>query len=412
MTDNKYIFEGGFGLERETLRVTADGRLSQTPHPFTDSLFERDFCENQLEIITPVCDSIDQAMEELGRLSSEAEELLEQKGEYLWLYSNPPYFESEDEIPVARFSGEKSYKSEYRINLERRYGKRLMLYSGIHFNFSFSQRFLNSVYSGGNFRDFKDDLYLKLFKYASRYSWLLVLLNAASPVYDKSLENDGLSGTGFDGYSSRRNGKKGYWNRFIPKLDYSSIDKYVASVRRYINTGALLSEGELYLPVRLKPCGENSLESLEKNGADHIELRMFDINPLSLLGIFAEDLEFAHYFLVYLLSLPDFEFSLALQMQAIANHKAAAEFDISQIKINGYPAVQAALGLLEDMRIYFAEYPHITEIIDFQKEKLFGSNRYSDEVYRIFHNDFQNSALKKFTSKGERNVCVSCLAQV
>ena len=71
-------------------------------------------------------------MEELGRLSSEAEELLEQKGEYLWLYSNPPYFESEDEIPVARFSGEKSYKSEYRINLERRYGKRLMLYIGFY----------------------------------------------------------------------------------------------------------------------------------------------------------------------------------------------------------------------------------------------------------------------------------------
>lgn len=412
MTDNNYIFEGGFGLERETLRVDLNGRLAQTAHPFSDRSLERDFCENQLEIITPVCESTDKALEELGKLSAYAEERLWQSGECLWLYSNPPYFESEDEIPIARYSGDRLHKSEYRINLERRYGKRIMLYSGIHFNFSFSERYLSSVYKGGDFQEFKNRLYLRLFKYASRYSWLLVLLTSASPVYDLSLDGDDLIGTGFDGYSSRRNSEKGYWNRFVPQLDYGSLDRYAASVKKYINKGVLFSAGELYLPIRLKPRGENSVETLAKNGADHIELRMFDLNPLAPLGIFAEDLKFAHYFLIYLLSLPDFEFSSALQIQAVANHKAAAGFDINKITINGYPAAEAALGLLDDMLIYFAEYPEVSRIIELQCKKLIGSNRYSDEIYKIYGDDFHNTALKKFTSKGVGNICASCLERV
>ena len=55
------IFDGNFGLERETFRVTADGRPAGTPHPFPNSeYFGKDFCENQLELITPVCGSVDE----------------------------------------------------------------------------------------------------------------------------------------------------------------------------------------------------------------------------------------------------------------------------------------------------------------------------------------------------------------
>lgn len=412
LTDNKYIFEGAFGLERETLRVDSQGRLSQSAHPFSDKRFERDFCENQLEIITPVCASADTALEELGKLSAFAEKRLLQNGEYLWLYSNPPHFGSEDEIPIARYGGERLHKREYRINLERRYGKRLMLYSGIHFNFSFSETYLKAVYKGGDFTKFKNRLYLKLFKYVSRYSWLLVLLTAASPVYDLSLDGEGLTGTGFGGYSSMRNSERGYWNCFVPKLDYSSLENYAASVKNYINKGALFSAGELYLPVRLKPRGANSIEMLVKNGVDHIELRMFDLNPLAPAGIFIEDMKFAHYFLIYLLSLPDFEFSFALQLQAIANHKAAARFDINEIEINGYPAAEAAMGLLDDMLIYFEDHPEVKAVIEFQRNKLIGPNRYSDMIYKIFRDDFHNTALKNFTAKGESGICASCLERV
>ena len=54
-----YAFEGNFGLERESLRVTEAGRMAQTPHPFPPDhpRIVRDFCENQTEINTGVSGS-------------------------------------------------------------------------------------------------------------------------------------------------------------------------------------------------------------------------------------------------------------------------------------------------------------------------------------------------------------------
>ena len=51
-----YALEGNFGLERESLRVTAEGRMALTPHPFPPDhpRIVRDFCENQTEINTRV----------------------------------------------------------------------------------------------------------------------------------------------------------------------------------------------------------------------------------------------------------------------------------------------------------------------------------------------------------------------
>ena len=42
-----FALEGNFGLEREALRVTKDGRMAQTPHPFPPDhpRIVRDFCE-------------------------------------------------------------------------------------------------------------------------------------------------------------------------------------------------------------------------------------------------------------------------------------------------------------------------------------------------------------------------------
>lgn len=380
--NNKYIFNSNFGLERETIRVTAAGSMAQTPHPFVGNKFlDRDFCENQLELITPVCSSIDELMDTLKKLDKFAKDKLMQQGECLWMNSNPPHFETEDDIPVAHFEGSQSFKHDYRINLERRYGKRLMLYSGIHFNVSFSEDFIRSIYDGNtDYNTFKNELYFRLSKQVFRYSWLLVMLTAASPVYDLSLDGDNLNGEGFDGYASRRNSEKGYWNQFIPELDYSSLDSYIASIENYINKGVLFSAGELYLPVRLKPSGSNNLNSLTENGVNHIELRMFDLNPLSPIGVFREDLEFAYYFLIYLLDLPDFIFTPELQKAAVLNHRASAKYDLDKTKINGYPALDAALGLLDDMSIYYKDFEDILKNIESQKLKLTENKRYCDYI--------------------------------
>ena len=93
---NDLFYKGSFGIERETLRIDSNGRLAQTPHPFgEDERLTRDFCENQTEIVTPVCQSIDEAMEKLSELDTKARKILSENDESFWLYSNPPRIEND-----------------------------------------------------------------------------------------------------------------------------------------------------------------------------------------------------------------------------------------------------------------------------------------------------------------------------
>lgn len=370
----KYIFDGKFGLERETLRIDKNGRLAQTLHPFNDENLSRDFCENQLEIITPVCNSITEVMAALETLDARARAILDKRSETLWLHSNPPHIDNEQEIPIAQYDGILSVKHDYRVSLARRYGKRMMLYSGIHFNFSFSDEYLRSLHYNKNqtYEDLKNTSYFRLLKQVSRYSWLLVLLTAASPIYDLSFDGDGADGTAFSGFSSMRNSRRGYWNQFIPQLDYSDLSAYINSIKYYIEKGVLFSAGELYLPVRLKPRGENSLEALLNGGVDHIELRMFDLNPLEKLGVAQKDLEFAHLLLIYLLHLEDFDFTPQLQAKAIENHQSAALYDISDVMIDGIPITESANLFLDKMEDFFSDTPESRKVIAYQRNKLNG----------------------------------------
>ena len=49
----QHLLEGNFGLEKESLRIYGNGRLSHLPHPFPNHKnIDRDFCENQTEINT------------------------------------------------------------------------------------------------------------------------------------------------------------------------------------------------------------------------------------------------------------------------------------------------------------------------------------------------------------------------
>ncbi|MDE6088849.1 MAG: glutathione synthase, partial [Oscillospiraceae bacterium] len=185
-----------------------------------------------------------------------------------------------------------------------------------------------------------------------------------------SFDEDGANGMTLSRFSSLRNSHRGYWNQFIPQLDYTDLSAYVRSIRNYIEKGILFSAGELYLPVRLKPRGENSLEALQNNGVDHIELRMFDLNPLEKLGIAQKDLEFAHLFLIYLLNQEDFDFTPELQAKAIQNHQSAALYDISDVMIDEIPIKKAASDILDKMEKFFMDTPEILDIITYQWNKL------------------------------------------
>ena len=366
MTNSKYFYSGKFGIERETLRVDGQGRLAQTPHPFgNDEHITRDFCENQVELVTPVCHSVDEAVEALAELDKRAREELTKNGESIWLYSNPPHFDSEDDIPIADFTGDHSSKRAYREVLEQKYGKKLMLFSGIHFNFSFAEEFLRELNTNNeDFHTFRDELYLRLYKQLMIHSWLLVLLTAASPYYDASLDKDGKSGIIMSEYSSLRNSKRGYWNKFLPILDHRSLKTFTGSIKKHIVTGSLYSASELYLPIRLKPKGVNTLENLAANGVDHIELRMFDLNPSAPLGIDSRDLEFAHLLILYLLSQPDFDFTPELQEKAVRDHKNAALLE-PDTKL-----LERGLEVIEEMEKHFSDNEKALEVIAFEKNKI------------------------------------------
>ena len=366
MNMSNYYYSGKFGIERETLRVDSHGRLAQTPHPFgNDENITRDFCENQIELVTPVCHSVEEAVEALAELDKTAREELEKNGENIWLYSNPPHFDSEEDIPIADFTGDHSSKRAYREVLQQKYGKKLMLFSGIHFNFSFAEEFIRELNTENeNFHSFRDELYLRLYKQLMTHSWLLVLLTAASPYYDASLDKDGKSGIIMSEYSSLRNSKRGYWNKFLPILDHRSLKTFTGSIKKHIVTGSLYSASELYLPIRLKPKGVNTLENLAANGVDHIELRMFDLDPSTPLGIDSRNLEFAHLLMLYLLSLPDFDFTPELQEKAVGEHKNAALLE-PDTKL-----LERGLEVIEEMESHFSDNENALEKKKNEKEKI------------------------------------------
>jgi glutamate--cysteine ligase len=404
-----HMWEGNFGLEKESLRVTPEGFLAHTKHPFPDDpRMERDFCENQTELITDVAQSADEVWEKLAYLQKKAVKTLlylNSGKEFLWPFSNPPYVKNEDDIPIASYQGSLHGKTMYREYLAKKYGKRKMLFSGIHFNFSFSDEFLQAGYEGSDsksLQDYKNRVYLELAKKATKYSWLIVYLTAASSVMDGSLFQDNGLGKDVDkNLASPRCSKIGYWNEFDPILEYDTLEHYVESIESYVESGQLQSASELYYPVRLKPRGENSLERLKNFGVDHIELRMLDLNPLEPVGIRKDDVKFLHLLLLYLLSLEDAEFYPFEQIMAVKNEKRAATYDEEQIYIetgwnSALPIRKAALYTLSSMEKFFlkTEDREAVSIVRKQEQKIFcPKERYAVQIREQFRNEYVKSGV-------------------
>ena len=335
---DKNILAARMGLEKESLRVDRRGRLAQTSHPFPDDAeLDVDFSGNQLEFVTDVCDSADEVWEALRRLHGKAARVLEKREtgpEYLWPFSNPPYVQAEGENSPMEFCGEKAWKTAYRNHLRDRYGTQLMLYSGIHFNLSFPEKFweaISAIGDAGEKRRSADAAYLNLAAWTTRYAWLIVYLFAASSVLDESYFCPGKKdGTPCLKYASPRSSEIGYWNDFEPVLDYRSLEGYVDSILKYTEDGTLMSPAELYYPVRLKSAGLYDLERLRREGVSHIEIRIIDENPYSEIGIFREDVRFLHLLMVYLASRAPKPFPEGEQLRALRDMKRAALFELGR----------------------------------------------------------------------------------
>ena len=327
--------EGLFGLEKENIRVDQAGNLAQTPHPkvFGNKLkhpyVTTDFSESQVEMITPPLPEIGQAIGFLETIHDIVS--LELKDEYLWPQSIPPILPCDQQIPIAQYDEDGKEAREYREFLAQKYGPKNQLFSGIHFNFSYSDKLLELLYQRSNsqvsFDDFKDEVYLKTTRQMLRLRWLYILLYGDSPVVDPSFELQCKMAP----YPieknvialSIRNSCFGYQNFDDLFPDYSSVANYKSSIDQMIKDEKIAAAKELYSPVRPKFI----------RNPDHIsylEFRFVDIDPLTKAGISPEALRFLHALALYglLTDEPD-DFDAEAQTEANRYHTGVALYGLN-----------------------------------------------------------------------------------
>ncbi len=341
------LLEGKWGIETEFLRVTSKGNLALTPHPhifgkkFENPNITVDFSESQLELISDPEQSIDKAYQSLENINRYVRNNL--NDELLWPFSMPARLPAEEEIPIAVFDkSEKGRKNEiYRKGLALRYGKKMQMISGVHYNFSLADDLIEFLYQGRELkgqskREFTDQLYLHIVRNLLRYRWLLLYLFGASPVYDDSYDEPiereiekirnccthlpdvakhseiyatSLRMSQF-GYCSaiHENSEINYndLNHYLNNLQYflkrqdsrfAQIGLYKDGKQVQLNDNILQKESEFYSPVRFKQYtkkGENILAALRKRGIKYLELRMLDLDPFSEIGISRESMYFTH----------------------------------------------------------------------------------------------------------------------
>lgn len=261
-----------------------------------------------------------------------------------------------------------------------------------------------------DYQEYKNSLYLKLAEQLAAYGWILVSVTAASPIIDSSFVEKGVYGRDiFTGMASVRCSEMGYWNEFAPVFDYSSVRAYADSIQKYVDRGLLKAPSELYYPIRLKPRGENGLEALRRHGADHIELRMFDLNPLAEVGVEARDVRFAQLLMVWLTSVPTVSLTQKDQIQAVQNFKNAAHYDLKTVGIlnpdkDSMPATEAALAIIRRMKEFYGKLGlPVQEILEFEYEKFTDArNRYAWKIREQFQDGYVKKALELIKERQEK----------
>ena len=386
------LLKGKYGIERETLRVNNDGKLSKKTHPkgFGNKLKNKyitiDFSESQIEMVTPPLDNMKEVHNFLNILYDIVS--VEIGDEYLWPQSMPCLIENNDEIPIGTYDDSEEGKraAEYRKSLIKTYGGRKQLICGIHYNFSFDENIIKKLYESkklninGDYKKFRDEIYLKVARNFIRYRWLLIYLLGNSIDDEACIKEEYC-----DSIISYRNSKYGYRNKENLYPSYDSVNAYVNSLKSYINDQYIRSYKELYSSIRLKAKDEkNLLNSLEHDGINYLEFRSIDINPFEKSGISLDDLYFLQLFNLFVLIKDEEQYDL-WQEEALENADKISLFGMNNIilKKNGKDITKEnyALEILD-------EISNMNSILGLGKEQVL------KEIYNKILNHKNTTAYK------------------
>ncbi len=333
----------GRGIERETLRYDLDGNLAVTPHPqglgsaLTNQWITTDFSESLLEFITPVSNQVDELIAQLKDIHHFA--LANMNEEKLWPLSMPCFVGSQDDINLAQYGSSNvgRMKTLYRQGLKLRYGSLMQIISGVHFNFSFPERFWDALYgeqSQPDRQDTKSDHYFAMIRNYYRYGWIIPYLFGASPALcpsfiqgrETGLEFEKIGSTLYLPYATAlRLSDLGYTNSAQSelKIGFNSLSDYLVGLHdamhrssarfaelgvkadgkhRQLNANVLQIENELYAPIRPKrvaKSGEKPSEALCRGGVEYIEVRSLDVNPFSSVGVTEQQVRFLDLFVTW-----------------------------------------------------------------------------------------------------------------
>ena len=339
------VFYGGLkGVEKESLRISPDGLLAQTPHPaglgsaLTNRYITTDFSEALLEFVTPAFPTTWEALRCICDIHQFTYAHLGE--ELLWTASMPCRIPGDREIPLARYgdSNVGRMKTIYRRGLGHRYGRQMQVIAGVHFNYSLPKTFWPAYRAVLNdARDdvtFRSDHYLGMIRNFRRLGWIALYLFGASPAVCKSFAGAATklpslnADTWFERFAtSLRMSDLGYSNQNQSRINISlnSLDEYVRDLSRAIrtpepsyeaigvkvgdryeqlNTNLLQIENEYYTSVRPKRVarsGEQPTAALRRDGIEYVEIRSLDINMFDPSGINQNTMRFMEAFLIYCL---------------------------------------------------------------------------------------------------------------
>lgn len=342
--DGDCLSGGGRGVEKESLRVTPEGRIATTPHPLalgsalTHPWITTDYSEALLEFVTPPQQSCWETLQFLCDVHQFVHPRLP-AGEMLWATSMPCAVGGDASIPVADYGSSNlgRMKHVYRLGLGYRYGRVMQTISGVHFNYSFPERFWRACREAdgwrGDERAFRDRMYFGLLRNFRRFGWIVLYLFGASPAVCKSFlggRDPGLpefdAGTRYGPWAtSLRMSDLGYRNTSQAgiQLSMNSLEDYVAGLEtairspwppyerigmgsdgewRQLSTSMLQIENEYYGFIRPKQPilpGERPTRALRRAGVAYMEVRALDVSPFDPAGVSQNELRFLEAFLVF-----------------------------------------------------------------------------------------------------------------